>query len=421
MRGPSRRLPGGGALRAAAVPLALAAGVILASARVLAQLAPSTPPSAATVLFGGDVVPHQALLEAFQRSGGAAQWQPLAPLLRAAELSLANLETPVAPERPTTREQLHFNAHPDFAQALRDAGFDAVSVANNHGYDQGYPGVASTVRALRTLGLRPAGMTLPGEDPFAPLELPLAGRTLCLFAATRLLNFDIPAPRPEQARMTLARPRERGEEQHLLDAIRTHRPRCGAVLVSLHTGTEYQDHPEPADRTFFPRVAEAGADVVVGHHPHVPHPVQEHRTADGRVVPLFYSLGNLLSNQGAAVEAGRNYDPAHPNVNDDPRTREGLLAVLRFAPAGATGLHLERWGYVPVWTVRNRDAQGHLVLRAALMPRDGAGPRLVADRWTALLPRVGASFLAPLDLLPAGAESYAATAEVLPTPARRRR
>jgi hypothetical protein len=359
------------------------------------------------VVFGGDVVPHGEVLASFAEHGPDSLLAPIAPVLRAADLAFANFETPAAPSRPVQRSGLRFNVHADFVRALAEAGLDAVSVANNHSYDMGIPAVGETVSVLRAAGVRPIGGALAGEDPLAPQQFAIAGGTLCVFAATRLLNYWLPTLGPTQPRVGMARFQPAQEEQALLEAVRRHRARCGAIVVSLHSGVEYRDLPEPRDRVYFRRVAAAGADVVIGHHSHTPHPIELYATG-GRQVPIFYSLGNLVSNQGASAEA--NLDPYREGRHQialDARTREGLLAVLRFEAAGEQRLRLAEFGYIPLWTVNaRRHGRANGVIAAALMPRDGGSNTLLQSRWQRLVQRVGTRFLLAESSLPGAGEGY---------------
>lgn len=374
----------------------LTAPVVTEPTPALSTLTEPASIASATVVFAGDLVPHADVLDAASAYGAASLLAPIAPVLRAADLALLNLETPVAASRPPSREQMRFNVHPDFLDALTEAGVDAVSSANNHVFDQGVGGVDETVRALRAHNVRPVGAALAGEDPLAEQSFPLAGSTLCVIAATRLLNFDMEIPGPDRARVALARPEVPSEESALLAAVRGARARCGAVLVSLHAGSEYEARVEPRERAFFLRVAEAGADAVIGHHPHVPLRAEWADVA-GRRVPLFYSLGNVVSNQGANAEAALFEDLSHPHVSLDPRTRAGLLAVLRFERRGE-GLAVASAGYLPLWTHNahrpSPDAPAARV-SAGLMAREGGGDRGLARVWSRTLRDADAAMLLP--------------------------
>jgi poly-gamma-glutamate capsule biosynthesis protein CapA/YwtB (metallophosphatase superfamily) len=366
----------------------------------------------ATVIFAGDLVPHQDVHRSLAAKGGASLYAPIVATLRAAELALLNFETPAAPSQPIPTLQMQFNVHENFVRALADAGIDAVSVANNHGYDAGVEGVAETLRTLRAAQIAPVGGALASEDPFEPTRLPLLGENLCVLAATRLLNFEMSPPRAGRPRLALARESVASEREGFLQAVRRARasPDCAAVMVSLHAGTEYTDQPESRDRTFFRRCADAGADVVIGHHPHTPHPVERYRVpGTSREVTLFYSLGNFLSNQGAAAEAGLSASDRPSNVNLDVRTRESLLAIVRFARERPGRLTVARAGWVPLWTInaplRRRSGEAQTI-QAALMPWNGGGDPFLASRWTSLVRRVGAETLLSREDVPAYAQAY---------------
>ncbi len=365
---------------------------LLPVALQLAAASADRPP-VATVLVAGDVVPHGDVLTSLRAHGAASLLSGVAGLFARADAVVVNLESPADLDRAENPDgSLRFNAPAALLDGLAGAGVDVVTLANNHGYDQGPEGIAATLRNTASRGLRAAGAS-PGEgDPFAPAEISVAGQTLCVLAATRILNFPVPPPRPGSPRLALARPEHPDEERALLDAVRAAAGRCGGVLVSLHTGSEYGDGPEPRDRGFFRAVARAGALAVVGHHSHTPHPVETARVGD-REVPLFYSLGNLVSAQGSAAERSPSRPDAPFQVVRDPRTREGLLAVLRFAAAPGRKLTLASWGWLPLWTHNDREAArargAAVTISADVMPWDGGPTPLLRHRWNHLTQRLG--------------------------------
>jgi poly-gamma-glutamate synthesis protein (capsule biosynthesis protein) len=370
----------------------------------------------AVVVFGGDLVPHLEVHRSLAAKGGASLFAPIVAALRAADVAMLNFETPAAPSRSIPTSQMQFNVHQDFVRAVAEAGIDAVSVANNHGYDQGIDGVGETVRTLRAANIVPMGGALADEDPLTPARITVLGESLCVLSATRLLNFDMEVPGPGRPRLALAREAIVPEREAFIAAIRAARAAtsCAAVMVTLHSGTEYTDRPDARDQTFFRRCAEAGADVVIGHHPHTPHPVERYRVPGSqREVTIFYSLGNFLSNQGAAAEAGIDPDegPTH-NINFDARTREGLLAVLRFTRPAAGRLAIIRAGWLPLWTINSplrRRAGEAQTIQAALMPWEGGDDPLLRARWQSLVRRVGEQTLLRRSELPASVEAYAAS------------
>lgn len=375
----------------------------------------TTAPREAVLVFGGDLVPHLEVHRSLAAKGGASLFAPMVAALRAADVAMLNFETPAVPSRPIPTSQMQFNAHDDLVRAVAEAGFDAVSVANNHGYDQGVDGVGETVRTLRAANVIPVGGALADEDPLVSSRITVLGETLCVLAATRLLNFDMEMPGPGRPRLGVAREAIVREREAFIAAIRQAKTSgCASLMVTLHSGTEYTDRPEARDRTFFRRCADEGADVVIGHHPHTPHPVERYRVpGTQRTVTIFYSLGNFLSNQGAAAEAGIDADAngVH-NVNFDARTREGLLAVLRFTRPAPGQLAIARAGWLPTWTINaplRRRAGEAQTIQAALMPWQGGDDPLLRARWASLLRRVGEATLLDRSELPASDEAYASS------------
>ena len=158
----------------------------------------------------------------------------------------------------------------------------------------------------------------------------------------------------------------------MLDAIKAARAQCDLLVVSIHWGVEYAPAPRPEDVETAHKMLEAGASVIVGHHPHVLQPVETYRTADGRNAVIFYSLGNFFRNQS------RNYvDGLMPDKDGDPRdSMIGLFSAVRqdYGPAGSR-VELGHVGILPVWGENNRNdlASGRTkttVIRPLLMDRE---------------------------------------------------
>lgn len=367
------------------------------------------PMATGTVVFVGDVVPHGAVIASSETRGQQALLGPIAPVLRAADVALVNLESPVSPSLPTRRSGPPFNVGRTFARALANAGIDGVTIANNHAYDAGSAGIGETIVTLRRMGLVPIGGALRGHDPLVPAEFSVAGRTLCVFAVTRLINYGPEPGEIPPARVAIARPGHPHEERAVLEALRAGRARCDAMLVAVHAGREFADRPEPDDARFFRALVAEGADAVIGTHSHTVQPVETYEFGDRRAA-IFNSLGNAVSNQ--ATRADEALDPWEGGRwlrSRDARLREGLLAVLRFEAMPGGGLRLARFGYLPLWTVNTGwiTAPGHApIIAATLMPREGAGDAFLARRWTSLLERAGSPFLLPVALVDGAEEAH---------------
>lgn len=206
----------------------------------------------------------------------------LSPRLRAADLAIGNLECPLtgrgAGQTAWARDQMR--GDPADARVLREVGFTAISVANNHAMQHGDAGFAETVSALRSAGILVLG--LRGEVPWhaQPVIYSHAdGQSLALLAYSW---------RPRQYGNGPPPYAEVDEEAVLADVARA-RASYDGVIVSLHWGVEFVDRPSVSEVGFAHAIADVGADLVLGHHPHVVRPVERR----ARTV-IAYSLGNCV-------------------------------------------------------------------------------------------------------------------------------
>jgi poly-gamma-glutamate synthesis protein (capsule biosynthesis protein) len=300
----------------------------------------------------GDVLMHAAVQRSAadhvapgDEGGYGWLWAPVADLLGGTDLTFANLETPVAPRSGGATRSFLFNADERAVAALRRAGVGLVGIANNHILDQGRAGLEETVEQLDRLGMPYVGAGPAGREP-GPRILTLNGIRVAFLAYARFLNQsgnDCPAiPR--------ARPCVRAS---LLDADRAiadvgaAAAAADAVVVSLHWGEEYADQPREQDVALAHRLADAGALIVLGHHPHVLQPLEVYRRADGASTLIAYSLGNFVSNQSRSYVHG--VTPASVAA-----TRHGVLLraelVRRDYGRGITRVELGGVGWFPLWT-----------------------------------------------------------------------
>jgi len=204
-----------------------------------------------------------------------------------ADVVVANLETPIVPVLPIrspVETRSRFGAAAPFAKTLREAGVTVVSLANNHWYDLAEEGQLRTPAILVAEGILPVGASLATGSPFRVETLERSGLRIGFIAVTTRRNGPArPGPliapyRPiEQLVATVA--------PLLRDARATH----DLLVVLVHWGRQYHDEPEDAQVAAGHALVDAGADLVVGHHPHVIQAIE--RYGSGLVA---YSLGNFL-------------------------------------------------------------------------------------------------------------------------------
>jgi poly-gamma-glutamate synthesis protein (capsule biosynthesis protein) len=375
----------------------------------VAPAAPAPPPvrtvGRATIGAVGDVLMHEAVKRSAEAHGegaghGGYAWlfEPVADLLSEPDVTFANLETPIAPDATGGTRPYVFNAPPDVVGALRAAGVDAVAVANNHAFDQGRAGFEETLRRLEEAGMKAIGAGAEGERAVVTVEA--GGLRIAFLGYAHFFNQDgnaCPPPRAGAGRCVQARELDR---TRVLEDVRAAAAAADAVVVSLHWGVEYEPQPRADDVRLAHEIAEAGALVVLGHHPHVLQPIELHRRSDGRVAVIAYSLGNFVSNQSRKYVHG-----AMPERI--AATRDGALLRVGLAKRdygrGVVRVELDGADFVPLWTEndtaeidRRREPERRPAIRVVAIDRalsevratlaafPDPVPLAEEDRWVAL-------------------------------------
>lgn len=326
----------------------------------------SYPHELARVTFavGGDVIPHEPVRASAEAAGGGEQgWASLLgdvdDVFKGADFGFVNLETPVAPAHSKGSKPFMFDAPVALPEALKDDGVKIVSFANNHVMDQGWAGFAETRDHLREIGLQFVGSGDTADQTWKPLVVEANGIKVGWLGMTRWLNGNRNPDKDDQPHVNFfPYPGEAGgapgaDEAQVLTAVKAARAQCDLLVISIHWGTEYATAPRPEDVDMAHKMLDAGASVIVGHHPHVLQPIETYAASDGRMAVIFYSLGNFLSNQS------RNYvDGLMPDKDGDPRdSMIGLFSAVRndYGPAG-TRVELAHVGMLPAWGENNRNA-----------------------------------------------------------------
>ena len=356
---------------------------MLSPALLLLTLA-AAPAEPARLVFGGDVIPHDPVKHVARlHARGAPEepgastnhegWDhvfgPLAPALRRAQLAVVNLETPVTTLAQPARGALTFNAPPGLLKGLAAAGVTAATFANNHVLDQGREGVVETRRRLDAVGLLTAGAAANRAQAWTPLVVELPGLSVGVVAMTRWLNGRSNGVDPGAPQAPLVPyPRDPASGGHaeaeVVAQVAALARQVDVVVVSIHWGVEYAPRPLEADRAFARALADAGALLIIGHHPHVLQPV-EWLPREGRPPALVaWSLGNLVSNQAFA-------DAGAPE-------RDGLLLETDLARGPSGAVEVVRVGAVPTATENRLGAGRHRNVQ----------PVLLDEEFTAMLERL---------------------------------
>ncbi len=214
----------------------------------------------------------------------ALPFRKIAPLTSAADITFINLETPFSDQGPYHDDGLIFHAAPEMIAALQLGGVRVASTANNHSRDCAAHGVEYTVGWLRAHGISPVGSGDSARQTHEGVVITSKGVRFGFLAYT----YDQKNGNWKDLddRIAIADPDVMARD------VRSLRGRADVVIVSMHHGIEYMPKASKDQVAFAHAAIDAGADLVIGHHPHV---VQEAETYRGH--QIFYSLGNFVFDQ----------------------------------------------------------------------------------------------------------------------------
>ena len=260
--------------------------LLLAASAVAQTPPPVSAPHELRLLFVGDVMLARGVgAKALSRGDWTFPFQKIAETLRAADLSFGNLECAVSDTGRDLHHLYSLRADPQAIDGLKFAGFRVLSVANNHVYDWDRPALLDTLRRLREAGIEPVGAGANDLEAHQPVVVNLGGTRIALLAYVGIEPREATAG-PDRAGVAWLDP------ARVLEDIRLARPLADLVIVSLHWGVEYAPRPQPRQIRLAHAMIDAGADLIVGGHPHVVQPLEQYR---GR--SIAYSLGNFVFDQ----------------------------------------------------------------------------------------------------------------------------
>lgn len=216
------------------------------------------------------------------------------------DLIFANLETPLIAGSQVQSGTMVFRADIENAKALKSAGFNILSLANNHTPNQSQKGLISTFSTLTDAGIQYVGAGKNVQEAYSP-KLTLANGYKVAWLAYN--DRDV-VPESYGAGYTSKGIDWAGtalmNESKLEDEIAQAKSLGQYVIVSMHSGTEYTAKPNESQKIFAHRSIDAGADLVIGHHPHVVQTVEKYQDKY-----IFYSLGNFIFDQMFSDETRR--------------------------------------------------------------------------------------------------------------------
>ena len=305
----------------------------------------------------GDIMVHSTqLTSAYDNESGTYNFKPVfedvKQILNAADLTIANLETTTAgPSREYTGYPI-FNSPDELIDAIKYAGVDVLSTANNHSLDTGRDGLKRTVSVIREKGLDSVGTYDENSDGRVLIK-DVDGIKIAILSYTESTN----GLGAQYTKEDLDSMLNMMEEEKIMSDIREAKSLGADLIITyMHWGQEYMPEPNEKQVQLAHRMAEEGADIILGSHPHV---IQksEFIETNGRQSFVIYSMGNFVSNQRIET-LGSEYE----------NTEDGVIVNLDIRKSDLTGeTTIQNVEYVPTWVLRHME-QGNSKYTYRILP-----------------------------------------------------
>ena len=238
------------------------------------------------LVFSGDILLSDHVMNAYKNGGIRSvldsQFQSV---IDESDIFMANEEFPFSTRgTPAEDKQFTFRAAPSLTFVFKELGIDIVTLANNHAMDYGTDALLDTCDTLDKAGIRRVGAGKNLDEAKAPVILEAQGKKIGFLGASRVIpvaSWNATSSKPGM--LTTYDPKI------LVDEIKKLREQCDYLVVYVHWGIERSERPEDYQRSLGKQYIDAGADVVIGSHPHVLQGVEYYK---GK--PIVYSLGNFI-------------------------------------------------------------------------------------------------------------------------------
>ncbi|MCK9578147.1 CapA family protein [bacterium] len=261
----------------------------------------------------GDIMLSRGVDMRMSKMGNDYPFQKISNYLDDGDIVFGNLESPIAPGDSMPWEGTVFRARPGVEKSLKNAGFNVISLANNHMGNQGQAGVKFTINALRALGINTIGAGKDNGEASNPTIITKKGLKFAFLAYTdgTIIPKSYEAEENNYGVVYM-------DESKLAEDVAKAKKVADFVIVSMHAGIEYTYRPNQNQINFAHKAIDSGADLVIGHHPHQIQDIEKYKEKY-----IFYSLGNFIFDQEWSKE-----------------TKQGFLAEIYFNENGVFDYNL---------------------------------------------------------------------------------
>jgi len=301
-------------------------------APVVAQTRESAPKKQTISLAAiGDVLMHDVVYNAAKTNAGYnfnPFFSEVKPYLEKADITFANQESMIGGATLGVSTYPRFNSPFEVGDALRYAGVDVVSMANNHTLDRGKAAIQQAIQHWKKIRMVYVGANQNAEDQARMRVIKTKQGVSVAFLAYTYGTNGLTVPAGEDYLVQYI------DRSQIRQAIQQAHAAADAVVLSLHFGNEYERQPNKEQEALAQFAADAGADVILGHHPHVLQPMAWIQRKDGQKTLCVYSLGNFISGQkGVYKQTG------------------GILSwnISKTVRSGKTAITVENPSFIPTW------------------------------------------------------------------------
>jgi len=259
-----------------------------------------------SICFTGDVLLDRGVRKQIERTGVETLFEDVSKIFKKSDAVVVNLECPITKTVSPINKRFIFRGEPEWIPALKAAGITHAALANNHSMDQGREGLRDTYKHLSENQIISLGYGENRQSACKPVFVKKGSTEVALFNSVTipLENWVYLEDKAGVCQMGI------DDIATNIGTLKKAKPDCNVVVI-LHWGLEYQQLPTPLQRSQARQLIDAGADAVIGHHPHI---IQKEEIYKDK--PIFYSLGNFVFDQ------------------KQPMTRESVIVELLFDDSG---------------------------------------------------------------------------------------
>ncbi|TCP28815.1 poly-gamma-glutamate synthesis protein (capsule biosynthesis protein) [Scopulibacillus darangshiensis] len=271
------------------------------SVKTTAKSQPDRQPNhyktSATLAAVGDVLIHDRVYNKAKADDGydfKPMLEAVKPYIQQADISVANSESIIGGSDIGVSTYPSFNSPYEVGDALKDAGFDVVTMANNHTLDRGIPAIRNAIHHWDKIGMVHTGSFLSEKDRAKIRTVTSHDITFSFLAYTYGTN-GIATPEGKDYLVN------RINLPQMQKDIKQAKKVSHVVVVSLHFGTEYERVPNSRQKELVQKLADQGVDIILGCHPHVLQPVQWVTGKGGHKTFVIYSMGDFFTGQDDGI------------------------------------------------------------------------------------------------------------------------